>query len=394
MRELDFSDGNLRNRWLGVNHIWAAIQGEVLGVVKREVELILRAEVTAQVGCERYERNGERTGYRNGSYARDLLTTYGWISSLRVPRVRTGRVSFSLLARYRRRQRLVDQVLLETFLLGCATRKTRRVCRRVFGAEISPQAISNLVAQLDDEVAAFHRRLVTGAWRVVYLDGLWLTFRTPVKVKKVLLVALGVDENSNTKLLGFQLAASESEACWWGFLADLKARGLSGSSLEVMVSDGGAGLVKAVTALFPRVKHQRCTFHKAMDVGTHLTHRCHRSRIIADALHVFAGATQREVGERIRAFADRWSISEPRAVRNFLKGIDDCLIYLEYPDPWRTKLKTNNPLERYLEELRRRTIPMRAFANRKSAERIIYGIIAYVLNSDADMPETQFTQRA
>ena len=37
---------------------------------------------------------------------------------------------------------------------------------------------------------------------------------------------------------------------------------------------------------------------------------------------------------------------------------------------------------------------MRAFANTGSAERIIYEIIAYVLNSDADMPETQFTQLA
>ena len=81
-------------------------------------------------------------------------------------------------------------------------------------------------------------------------------------------------------------------------------------------------------------------------------------------------------------------------MRNFLRGIEDCLIYLEYPDPWRTKLKTNNLLERYFEELRRRTISMRAFANLRSAERIIYGIIAYVLNNDADMPETQFTQLA
>ena len=37
---------------------------------------------------------------------------------------------------------------------------------------------------------------------------------------------------------------------------------------------------------------------------------------------------------------------------------------------------------------------MRAFVNIRSAERIIYGIIVYVLNNDAGMPETQFTQLA
>jgi len=54
-------------------------------------------------------------------------------------------------------------------------------------------------------------------------------------------------------------------------------------------------------------------------------------------------------------------------------------------------LKTTNPIERYLEEIRRRIIPMRAFNNTKSIERIIYGMIAYVLNQKPDMPYEQFT---
>jgi len=36
----------------------------------------------------------------------------------------------------------------------------------------------------------------------------------------------------------------------------------------------------------------------------------------------------------------------------------------------------------------------RAFKNAKSVERIIYGIIAYVLNQQPDMPDTEFTQSA
>jgi hypothetical protein len=37
---------------------------------------------------------------------------------------------------------------------------------------------------------------------------------------------------------------------------------------------------------------------------------------------------------------------------------------------------------------------MRAFNNSRSVERIIYGLIAYVLNQKQDMPENEFTQRA
>jgi transposase-like protein len=55
-------------------------------------------------------------------------------------------------------------------------------------------------------------------------------------------------------------------------------------------------------------------------------------------------------------------------------------------------LETNNPIERYLQELRRRIIPMRAFNNSRSVERIIYGLLAYVLNQQEDMPIYEFTQ--
>jgi len=37
---------------------------------------------------------------------------------------------------------------------------------------------------------------------------------------------------------------------------------------------------------------------------------------------------------------------------------------------------------------------MRSFNNARSVERIIYGIIAYVLNTQSDMPEIHFTQFA
>jgi putative transposase len=160
-----------------------------------------------------------------------------------------------------------------------------------------------------------------------------------------------------------------------------------------MVSDGAPGLVKAMRALYPRVAHQPCTFHKATDLGQHLVNKSHRRRIISDALYIFEAQTQTQARKRLKVFCDKWSPKEPQAVRNFVKGFEYCLTYLEYPDPIRTMLKTNNPIERYIQELRRRIIPMRAFNNSKSAERIIYGLIAYVLNQKQDMPKIKFTQR-
>jgi len=362
--------------------------------VKIHLERALVIEQKARVGCDRYERAEGRCGYRNGSYAGDLLTSYGWIEGLVVPRVREGGLESEVLERYRRRQRQVDRVLLEAFLLGHSTRKTRRWFKRLFGDSISAQTVSNIVRELDHQLEQFHRRSLGDDYQFLYLDGLWITLSKPVKVKKVLLVALGVRADGSKELLSFQsrLWRDESESCWWGFLSDLKQRGFKGEGLEVIVSDGAGVLVKAIRGLYPRVSHQLCTFHKATDVGQHLTDKRHRSRIISDALYVFEGETKTEVRRRLRMFCDYWSAKEPKAVRCFLKGLEYCFTYLEYPDPIRTMLKTNNLLERYLQELQRRIIPMRSFNNTKSVERIIYGLIAYVINQPEDMPQNNFTQ--
>jgi transposase-like protein len=79
---------------------------------------------------------------------------------------------------------------------------------------------------------------------------------------------------------------------------------------------------------------------------------------------------------------------------NFIQRLEYWLVYLEYPDPIRTVLETNDPMERYLQEIRRRIISIRSFNHAKSAERIIYGLVAYVLNQPQDVPHIQFAQLA
>ncbi|MCJ7497029.1 MAG: transposase [candidate division Zixibacteria bacterium] len=68
MREMDFPENNLRNRWLGVKGIWKLLEGEVRRVVKVRLEQALVLEQRVSVGCGRYKRSQERRGYRNGSY--------------------------------------------------------------------------------------------------------------------------------------------------------------------------------------------------------------------------------------------------------------------------------------------------------------------------------------
>ena len=103
--------------------------------------------------------------------------------------------------------------------------KNARQFKRAYAGSISPQGGSNVVKALNDEGEAFHRRDPGDDYKFVYLDGLWLKITSPVKTKKVLLVAYGIRHDGKR---------------------ELKSRGLRGNLLEVMIHDGHGGLIKAI----------------------------------------------------------------------------------------------------------------------------------------------------
>jgi putative transposase len=393
VKPLRFADENVGAILSGVKSFWEEdVRGVVLKHARQYLERLLNVEFKVAVGCGRYERSDERSAYRNGSYRRGLLSIYGWLENIKVPRLRQGRFESKVLKKYKRRSQLLDRLILEGFLLGHSTRKTARMFIRSYGQSISAQAVSNVVKELNVEVEGFHRRSLGDDYRFIHLDGLWVNITSPVKVKKVLLVAYGVRHDGERELIDFMLASSESEACWWGFLANLKERGLRGHLLAVAVHDGCAGLIKALAGLYPRVKSQQCVFHKLSNIGQNLIDRNNRSRITRDAAAIYQAETDRELKARLKTFKLKWEYRETKAVRAFIRGFERTLIYREYADPERTQIKTNNPLERYLEELQRRIKPFRKFVNAKSVDRIIYGIIAYVLDKPKSENLYQFTQ--
>ncbi len=64
--------------------------------------------------------------------------------------------------------------------------------RRTYGASLSLQTVSNILKALQGEVASFHKRDLADDYQVIYLDGLWLKITSPLRIKKVLLMAYGL----------------------------------------------------------------------------------------------------------------------------------------------------------------------------------------------------------
>src|SRR3954466_7182829 len=100
----------------------------------------------------------------------------------------------------------------------------------------------------------------------------------------------------------------ESEAAWRGILDDLIARGLRPP--EFLVTDGGAGLERALAACWPDVPAQRCTVHKHRTLLAHAPETLHEE-ISADYTDMIYAASAKQVEAKRKAFLRKWRLKCP-----------------------------------------------------------------------------------
>jgi len=296
-----------------------------------------------------------------------------------VPRARSTPLRFSLFDRYRRLWKRVDRLLCEIFLAGSSTRRTAQVLELLLGTRVSAQTVSRAVKELSPLAESLHRRSLADRYRVLLLDGVSQSVKTASgkAKKKVVLVAYGITLRGQRELIDFRIAPTESEAAWYGLLNNLYHRGLEGEKLELIVSDGGSGLVKAIEFLYPDVDHQRCWAHKLRNVAEKVK-KADRRRVLAGARRIYLTRNLKEAQRAFESWSQRWCSVYPGDVRCLEKDLDSLLIIFDYPPAVRPLLRTTNAIERSFKEVRRRTRPIGSFSNTQSCDRIIYATVSYL----------------
>jgi putative transposase len=346
--------------------------------LKKILEKGMEEEMAEFIGLGRYQHDSDRADYRNGHYVRHLLTEMGDLE-LFVPRTRKGGFQPQVLERYARRHRSIDEVLLACFCLGLSTRKAAPVLTPIIGEKVSPTTISRIAKDLDQEVEAYHRRLLKDHYRYLFFDGVVLRSKGAAKVqKKILLCAYGITEQGEREMIDFYPAASESAACWESFLNELYRRGLKGDRCQLIVTDGGAGLHAALQIIYPRPPYQRCWAHKSRNVLDKVKKQDHEG--VKKALNRISHAPNyREATQAYWRFAQRWRKDYPSAVLCVEKDLDQLLTFFQIKNSklW-SRLRTTNLIERAFREVRRRTRPMGVMANTASLQRIVFAVFFHL----------------
>jgi putative transposase len=313
---------------------------------------------------------------RNGSFPRHLLTEMGDIE-LDVPRTRHWS-AVGVVRAYARRVDQVDRMILACFVLGLSTRKVAHALMPVLGEAVSATTVSRVAKILDRAVEAFHRRPLTKSYRFLVFDGVVLKRRTGMgSVKRIVLVVLGITPEGKKEIIDFRIAHAESQAAWEVFLTDLYRRGLRGQGLEMIITDGGKGLLAALPFIYPHIPLQRCWAHKVRNILDRVRKK-DRDAMKKDLHKISHAQGLRQAQTALRRFSDQWISIYPRAVASLKANDEELLAFFRIKDPklW-PQIRTTNAIERRFREVKRRTRPMGVFSDRTSMERILYAVFAY-----------------
>lgn len=337
----------------------------VRGSVEETLNALLDAEADRLCNAARYERTQARRDTRAGAYERKLQTKAGEVT-LKVPKLRQQTFETAIIERYRRRESSVEEALIEMYLAGVSVRRVEDITEALWGTKVSPATISALNKKVYRHIEAWRNRPIEGEFPYVFLDGLVLKRSWAGEIKNVsVLVAIGVGADGYRKVLGICEGHKEDKAGWSGFLQHLKDRGLTETRL--IVSDACMGLVESAAEYFPAAQWQRCTVHFYRNVFSVVPSK--HIRTVADMLKAIHACEDRQAAhDKAQAVIDKLTEMRLReAADKVREAITETLTFYSFPAPHWRRIRTNNPLERMMREIRRRTRVVGAFPDGNSA---------------------------
>lgn len=333
------------------------------------------------VACgSRQAKDFSRNGYRE----RQIVTSYG-VLNFALPRVRcqcggSVRIPFSILQPYQRWWEDVLNQIERWAQLGLSLRQMQGE----IGDEIRTQVGLRKLNQVVQSVKASPAIELTSVPPIIMLDAIWVPLlrdtdahqkdksgrkrRTKKREKGCVLVALGLyPQSQRWGILDWELAESEDQIAWERLLLRLEKRGVYRErGLELLIHDGGKGLIAALNFIYPHIPHQRCLFHKLRNLWQSIQtpdgmarkeKQKFKREIIQQAAEIFYAKTLAHAQALRDAFYQQWQDTQTDLVATLQRDWHESIAFyrvLDHFPKWSPKtLRTTSLLERGNRMLRR-----------------------------------------
>jgi putative transposase len=139
--------------------------------------------------------------------------------------------------------------------------------------------------------------------------------------------------------------------------------------VRYVVSGEHLGLRNALRRYFPQAIWQRYQTHYQGNAASKVPGKS-RGEVHNGLRDVFTSPDGERAWQRAHQLMEKWRGRFPELVEWMEETLEDALAVFSLPEGHRKRMRTNNGLERFHEEMRRRTRVVRIFPNRPSCLRL------------------------
>lgn len=305
---------------------------------------LLEDEVALRCG-PRYEHRSQRELSRHGRQP-GYVTLAGQKLSVAKPRVRRrdgqGEAELETYALLQRDEAM-PEACLRRMVRGVSTRDYEQVVdlgREGFGVKKSSVSRGFVKATAAEIKTLAERRLDDARFVALFIDGKEYAGET-------MLVALGITETGEKRILGLRQGGTENAEVVASLLEDLRERGLDASRPILFVLDGAKALYAAVKRVFGKnAVIQRCQVHKTRNVKAHLPEK-HHDQLATQLAAAYRETSYERALATLKTTAAWLARLSPAAAASLREGMEETLtvVKLGLPELLRRTLATTNPVE-------------------------------------------------
>ncbi len=334
----------------------------------KTMEQMLEAELTDDLGYERYQVEGRNSGNsRNGHYRRKMRTS-GGDAEIEVPRDRNGEFDSELL---KKNSNEIEHKVIAMYAKGTTIQDIQLLLEDLYGIHVSPDTISKITDKVWDLVEAWQNRPLAPVYAMLYLDALHIKLKREGKIETVAVYnVLGVDLEGQREVLGHWIGdGGEGANFWLSVITDLQNRGVQ--DVFIAAVDGLSGFSDAIHAIFPQTVVQRCVIHQIRHSLKYVTWK-DRKAFVADLKTLYKAGTREEAEANLLRLSETWSGKYRAAVKSWQNNWEELAAFFQFPQEIRRLIYTTNTVEGYHRQLRKVIKNKASFPTEQSARKLLY----------------------
>lgn len=336
---------------------------------KDTLQEMLEAELTSQIGHDKYEyTDEEKENYRNGYSSKKIHSSVGDFR-INVPRDRNGEFEPVIVEKGSKDISDIEQKIIRMYARGNSNKEIYEQMKELYGVHISPDMVTSITNKVIPKIREWQNRPLEEVYPVIFIDATYFNVKVEQSiVKRAVYIILGINLAGQKEVLGFYVSEVESAKQWANILNNLKNRGVK--DILILCADGLSGLKEAIEVVYPMVEFQRCIVHMIRNTTAFVSYK-ERKELCKDLKKIYTASNADIAYGNLLELQEKWA-KRKVSLDNWVKNWDAIIPFFKFGPELRKIMYTTNTIESLNNSYKRINKGRRIFPSETSLEKSLY----------------------